>query len=176
MAVVPFVLQGLFVNPDSILVHVHSVSIYQLPPNVTENLSGARRNSSPGQFNRLDPLDFWLNTPTRESLIITFKSNHYQNENPILNSIDYRNNSFPELGSTRGFLTRILGLRRFMNAMTAHTDINVDLQHLTLSLVWPKSTTATLIRLLVRSAIHTLVNIVPRVQENLENWFFTKSL
>ena len=58
MAVVPFVLQGLFVNPDSILVHVHSVSIYQLPPNVTENLSGARRNSSPGQFNRLDPLDF----------------------------------------------------------------------------------------------------------------------
>ena len=56
-----------------------------------------------------------------------------------------------------------------MNAGTAHTDINVDLQHLNLFPVHAKSTTAILIRLLVRSAIHTLVNIVPRVQENLEN-------
>ena len=58
MVDVPFVLQGLFVNLDSILVHVHSVSIYLLPPNVTEKLYGARRNSSPGQFIRFDPLGF----------------------------------------------------------------------------------------------------------------------
>ena len=56
-----------------------------------------------------------------------------------------------------------------MNAKTVHTDINVDSQQLTLFLVRARNTIVILIRLLAKSASHTLANIVPRAQESLEN-------
>ena len=47
--------------------------------------------------------------------------------------------------------------------------INVVSQHLKLFLVRTKSTIVISIRLLVKNAIHTLVNTVARVQEILKN-------
>ena len=48
-------------------------------------------------------------------------------------------------------------------------DINVVLQQLNQIRVHSKNTIATLIRLLVKNAIHILANIVPRGQEILKN-------
>lgn len=53
--------------------------------------------------------------------------------------------------------------------------INVVSQHLKLFLVPSKSTIVILIRLLVKNAIHTLVNTVERVQEIFEKSKFSHS-
>ena len=112
----------------------------------------------PGKYPRPCPLGQYVST-TKSDRKITWGSQE-QADQSMGNIIDW---------TVRWSLTRTSILRLFMNVRTVHMGINVVLQHLKLFLVPSKSTIVISIRLLVKNAIHTLVNTVLRVQEILKN-------